>query len=175
MPFIPTELSGIPRLVEIDFLYFQKDLDTKVVQSMSITMRNYTEDEFGPDGKVDPNYTLKINYKALDYFNLTNTFQFDIPIYILLFNLVSILMILSMLCVWLLQLICSRAKVPPKIRFKHLFNVTFQAPASGVLLSCIPALLVGVATVFYRESTLFETVAASWTDLGSELSNKVIV
>ena len=36
-------------------------------------------------------------------------------------------------------------------------------------------MLIGVATVTYRESTLFETVAASWTDLGSELSNKVIV
>lgn len=47
--FIPESMTGIPRTVEIDFLYFQVDVDVKVVQSMTVYLKDYSEDEFYPD------------------------------------------------------------------------------------------------------------------------------
>ena len=70
------EQLGVPRLVEIDFLYYQKTTQEKIVQSMSVYLREYdgvdrngmTRDE------IDINYTIRINYVPLSYFNLINNF-----------------------------------------------------------------------------------------------------
>ena len=71
-----------------------------------------------------------------------NNFQFSVPIYVLLFNVVAIVLILGVLACWLLTLMCARVKDPPALRFKHLARVTFANPAVGTLLSCVPALIV---------------------------------
>ncbi len=43
--FIPIDTSGerIPRLVEVDFLYYQKTIDVKVVQSVKVYLKEYDE------------------------------------------------------------------------------------------------------------------------------------
>jgi hypothetical protein len=43
--FIPTDTTGerIPRLVEVDFLYYQKTIDVKVVQSVKVYLKEYDE------------------------------------------------------------------------------------------------------------------------------------
>ena len=62
VPFVPAQLEGIPRTAEIDVLYYQQSVDVKVIQSMTVYLKDYTEDEYGPDGEVDVTYQLKINY-----------------------------------------------------------------------------------------------------------------
>lgn len=54
--FVPGAMSGIPRRVEIDFLYYQQTVDIKVVQSMKIRMEDYSEDEFDADGNLNVEY-----------------------------------------------------------------------------------------------------------------------
>ena len=170
-------MGGIPRTVEIDFLYYQASLDTKFVQSMTVYLKDYSTDEFYDDDRetVNVEYKLKINYKPLDYFSLINTFQYEIPIYILLFNMVAIILILSVIILWLFVLMCTRMKKPPSVRFRHLARVTFSSPAIGVGLSMIPAILVATAAYEYQQSTLFADTPAEWTAMDDELSNKIIV
>ena len=156
-------------------LYYQQSVDVKVVQSMTVYLKDYTPDEYGPDGEVDVNYSIKINYRALDWFALVNNFQFTVPIYVLLFNMVAIVLILAVLVFWFLTLMCARIREPPALRFKHLARVTFTGPAVGTLLSCVPALIVCVGLRAYQGSTLFGTVPSNWMELGNELSNKTIV
>ena len=117
---------------------------------MTIYLKDYTDDEYYEDGvTVNTDYKLIFNYRPLDYFSLINTFQYDLPIYILLFNIVAIVLILIMIVLWLLVLMCTRMKKPPAVRFKHLAKVTFAAPAIGVGLSTIPAVLVGIGAYQY--------------------------
>lgn len=113
-------------------------------------MKNYSEGIYYEDSdEINTNYELKINYKPLDYFSLINSFQYDLPIYFLLFNFVSIIMIVATITLWLLVLACTRVKTPPSIRFKHLAKVTFTAPAVGVLLSAVPAMIVAGGAYYY--------------------------
>ena len=73
--FVPDAMSGIPRTVEIDFLYYQASLDEKFVQSMTVYLKDYSDDEYYEDGvTLNVDYKLKINYTPLDYFSLVNTF-----------------------------------------------------------------------------------------------------
>ena len=118
---------------------------------MTVYMKDYTTDAFYEDGsgEINVNYNLKVNYKPLDYFSLINSFQYELPIYILLFNMVSIILILSVITLWLAILLCARIKVPPSIRYKHLAKVTFTAPAVGVALSAIPAIIVAFGAYQY--------------------------
>ena len=117
---------------------------------MTVYLKDYSKDEFYEGtNELNVEYTLKFNYRPLDYFSLINTFQYELPIYILLFNMVSIILIISIILLWIIVLSCSRMKKPPSVRFKHLAKVTFTAPAIGVILSTIPAVLVGIAAYQY--------------------------
>lgn len=58
-----------------------------------------------PGQKAEVGYRLKINYKPLNFFNLINTFQFAFPIYILLFNLVALVLIMSVLTFWFIVML----------------------------------------------------------------------
>ena len=74
---------------------------------MTVYLKDYSKDEFYDDGvTVNRNYQLKINYNALNYFSLVNTFSFDIPIYVLLFTIVSVVMITMVLILWVIVLGC---------------------------------------------------------------------
>ena len=89
--------------------------------------------------------------------------------------MVSVVLILSVVVFWLAIIICSKKRDPPSIRYMHLMKVTFTAPAIGVTLSAVPAILVAIAAYQYQQSTLFADLPADWTMLGEELSNKVII
>lgn len=91
---------------------------------------------------ADPIYRLRLNYQALSYFALINSFRFPVPIFILYFMFISLVLILAIIVFWLVNLQFSTYKKPPALRFPHLARVTFLPPATGSLLASIPALLV---------------------------------
>ena len=120
--------------------------------------------------QIPTNYTLQIKYTPLDYFNLVNNFQFSVPIYILLFSLVSMIIIFGILVFWLTILALNRLKKPPNIRFFHLAKVTFIGPAFGSILSCVPVAIVGGLIVVYQNSSLFASLPADFSELGNTVS-----
>jgi hypothetical protein len=86
-------------------------------------MSVYLEDYDGLDREgmsredIPVDYTIKINYVPLSYFNLINNFQFSVPIYIVLFMLISSVIILAIIIFWLITLSFVRRKDPPALRF----------------------------------------------------------
>jgi hypothetical protein len=71
-----TGAEGVPRLVQIDFLYYQQTVDVKIVQSVNIYLLEY--DGLNRTGlsreEIPIEYTIEINYVPLSYFNLINNF-----------------------------------------------------------------------------------------------------
>jgi len=143
------------------------------MQSMTVYPKEYDGVDIETHkGDIDFKYTLKVNYVALDYFNLINNFQFSIPIYLLLFNLVAFIQLVGIVIYWLATLAIVRAVQAPKIRFKHLVLVTGTAPLAGSVIGMIPALVVAVWIYVFQQSTLFQDINANWLDMGNEISPK---
>lgn len=94
---------------------------------VSVYMKNYVEYREGID---TPIYYLNLNYEALSYFNLINTFQFSIPIYIVLFILVAIIQVMMIIIFWLFTFIfCPcllKYRRAPSLRFTHMTRVLFK-------------------------------------------------
>jgi hypothetical protein len=139
---------------------------------MTVYLKEYDGVNIETAKDIDTKYTLKINYVALDYFNLINNFQFSIPIYLLLFNLVAFIQLVGIVIFWLSTLAIKQAKEAPNIRFKHLVLVTGTAPLAGSLIGMIPALVVAIWIYIFQQSTLFQDVNANWTDMGNDISPK---
>jgi len=92
----------------------------------------------------------------MDYLNLVNSFMFTVPIYILLFMLVSVVLLVGIILFWIVNLQFSKVKHPPQLRFIHMSRVIFYPPALGALLSCVPALIVGAVLSFIQTSDYFD-------------------
>ena len=146
-----------------------------MIQSVNVYLKEYDEPLKGDEIDVPVGYRLKFNYKPLNFLNLINTFQFAFPIYILLFNLVSLILVLSILTFWMFVLLCSKVKKPPALRFKHISKVTFVAPIVGTLFSCVPAAIVAIVCIMYSRSSLFHNANSNWIDWGSTISNRDII
>jgi hypothetical protein len=174
--FVPGDNSGtkIPRLVEIDFLYYQKTADEKIIQSVNVYMKDY-DDPLQPGQVPEVAYNLRLNYKPLNFLNLINNFQFAFPIYILLFNLVSLILILAVLTFWLFVMLISRHKKPPALRFKHNAMHAFGPPVLGFAMSAVPLACACVLIVVFTRSTFGQSTAANWSDWGSSYSNRQII
>lgn len=150
----------VPTLVELNFFYYQKTRDIKLIAKVEVFLKEYKPYTAG----ADPVYRLRLTYQALSYFALLNTFQFDMPIYVVLFTFVSLVLVLGIIVFWLVNLQFSTFKRPPNLRFMHLARVTFAPPATGAVLASVPALLAAVGLAAVRGAQLFSDVSADWTE-----------
>ena len=126
--------------------------------------KNFVEGE-------DRQYELNVVYQAMSYFDLINNFQFSIPIYILIFMLVSMLILFCIIIIWFVNIKCSRVKNPPVIKFRHMAKVTFLPPTFGSVAASIPVLFASIGIKLLSQTSLFENTAAQWSALGSELTS----
>jgi len=164
-----------PQLVEANFYYYQKSKKIKLITQVEIRLKNYADyreqvnETTGEKYFIseDFEYNLQLNFEPLSYFNLINSFQFSLPIYILLFSLVSLVLILGIVVFWLLNIQCSQYKRPPSIRFFHMAKVTFRPPAIGTTLASVPVGIVAGLLKIMQESDLFIDTRANWSELGS--------
>jgi hypothetical protein len=119
---------------------------------MSVYLKEY--DGIDRDGmsreEIPIEYTIQINYVPLSYFNLINNFQFSVPIYIVLFLLISAVVILSIVIFWLFTLSFVKAKNPPALRFFQLAKITFKSPSIGCALSVIPVVFMVILMKMYQ-------------------------
>ncbi len=170
--FIPeVGSSGIPTVVELNLFYYQETRDVKRLSKIEVNLKNYTVFDSGDVGT----YTLMVNYEALSYFNLINSFQFSIPIYILLFILVSLVLILALIMFWLLNLQFSRIKRPPGLRFSHMARVIFKPPAVGSILGAIPVLIVAGILKMVQDEGFFDDIPVDWVNIDSDITEKELI
>jgi hypothetical protein len=54
-------------------------------------------------------YTIRLNYVPMSYFNLINDFQFSVPIYIVLFFMISVIVVLVIIIFWFITLTFVRS------------------------------------------------------------------
>ncbi len=106
--------------MRLQLRYNQISTTEKVIVKGNVFLEDFTT----PIEK-NPNYTLIIDFKAMDYLDLINAFQFDIPLYIFLFLLMCVVEILGIMFFWLFNKIISRVDNPPKLRIKQTFNIVF--------------------------------------------------
>lgn len=158
---------NVPTLVELNFFYYQKTRDVKLMSRVEVRLKEYRP--FVTSVGADPVYRLRLRYEALSYFDLINSFRFSMPIYTLLFALVSTLLVLTVVAFWLINLQFATFKRPPALRFTHLARVTFLPPAQGALVAAAPALVVAVGFRLLQGAQLFAEVAANWTDFPGEV------
>lgn len=144
------------------------------MSEVEIWLRDYKPFEGGED--ADPVYRLRLTYQALSYFALLNMYEFTLPVYFLLFLLVSLVLILIIIFFWLLNLQCATYKTPPQIRFRHMVRVTLGPPLWGAFLASVPSLLVAFSLSALQGAMLFSDVSADWTTFGGdEISPPLII
>lgn len=171
--FDPDGNPVVPTLVELNFFYYQQSKDVKLMSKVDVHLKEYRPFIASPGS--DPVYRLRLTYEALSYFDLINSLQFTVPIYILLFTFIAIVLILGAIVFWLVNLQFSTFKRPPAIRFMHLARVTFIPPATGALLACVPALLVAAFLQLLQFADVSAEINARWTDFGGEVTSKARV
>ena len=156
----------VPSVVTINFYYYQETKDVKLMSQVSVFLSNYTS----YTEEMRQLYTLVVNYEALSYFSLINTFQFSLPIYILLFSSVSFILMLSLISFWLLNLNFSKIRKAPYLRFKHMAKVIFVPPAKGTVLASVPALIIAGLLKFWQGKEVFYETNTNWSFLDEDLS-----
>jgi hypothetical protein len=144
---------------------------------MSVYLREYDGvDRTGMSrDEIDINYTIRINYVPLSYFNLINNFQFSVPIYIVLFMMISAIVILSIIIFWLITLTFVKSTDPPALRFFQLAKITFKAPSNGCLVSVVPVCFVVLLLRAYQQSELFADQPDNWLKVGIIMTVKDVV
>jgi len=157
----------VPSVVEANFYYYQSDKDHKKMTKIEVYLKDYVQ----YNETDEPVYTLKLNFEALSYFNLINSFQFSLPIYILLFSFVSLILLLGIIIFWLLNIqFCSKVKRPPALRFAHMAKVTFLPPAKGTLAASLPVVAAAFLMKAMQNMEMFSDVYANWAEFGSEIT-----
>jgi hypothetical protein len=138
---------------------------------MTIEMHDYQEVS-DQDQAV---YNLRLKYRAMNFFELINNFQFSTFSYILLFTLVALILLLAIIIIWAFNVLIARVKKPQMLMFKHMARCTIAPPTIGSVLASIPVLCsAGILQVF-QGLTLFDNIAPKWQDMGSELSSTEII
>ena len=120
--------------------------------------------------KIPIDYTLKLNFLALDYYGLIDNFQFTVPIYILLFMITAFAVFCGVFIAWLITLTCARNKNPPALRFFQIARVTATSPFIGGILASVPVLLVIILLQYFQGSNLFANNPGNWSDIGGDIS-----
>ena len=117
--------DGFPTTVQITILYYQVSSTTKRIVSVKGKLSDY---QASLKDSAKPEYTLDIIFRAMNYLELVNAFQFEYPIYILLFAIVAVATIFGVILFWSLNILLARPINPPIINFKHMIEVTFLPP-----------------------------------------------
>ena len=153
--FSPEGGSGIPTIVTMDLLYYQKDANTKLLVAAEVKLSAYSPNELT---SANPGYTLNINYRALGWFDLLNKFQFDISVYLLLFIFISFILLIFGYLVYRLHMCC--VKDPPILHFRFYLWVSSLPPTIGVVCASIPIIL--VAYTLDPITMSFSSISADW-------------
>lgn len=81
--------------------------------------------------------------------------------------MVSLILVITIIVFWLINLQFAKIKRPPSLRFKHMAKVVFLPPAYGNLLAAIPVMIVAGCLKFWQGSTILGTLADDYGAMGT--------
>ena len=158
--FIPQiEAVGIPMNVTLTIRYYQVDEYRKNLVKVSVTLDNYME-----TNSSRPSYTLTIDYKALNWFDLLNSFQFAIPAYIFLFIILAVAVVGVLSGIYWLHRIGFRIKEGPKVHFRMYWKTTAIPPTVGTAIGSIPVIVAALIIQFIRDNNPLVQISGNWSE-----------
>jgi hypothetical protein len=133
-PVIP-EFSA-PSSVVLGINYYQETKTTKRIITCDLELDGY-EVTASPDEPLG--YEMQIVVTPLEYFDLLNLFAFQLPLYIMLYVIISLGTLFSVALFWLVHRLLTRVKYPPPFRMFSYFRVASLPSLIGVLLMVLPS------------------------------------
>ncbi|CAM9147362.1 unnamed protein product, partial [Choristocarpus tenellus] len=127
----------------------------------------------------DYGFILEVQYTALTWLDLLNSFEFDSMVYMVFFTAVGILAVTEAAIVWGINRFLTKLRRPPPFHGSILFHLISEAPSEGIILALVPAIstvvfiwlwfgegsFVSSSDTMNRPSILnFEGIAGSWQD-----------
>lgn len=151
--------NQIPGQFNLLIKYNQLDVNTKKIVTASVTASNYKQKEPTTNG-----YKLVVTFEPMGYMDLINTFQFDTPIYLVLFIGLGLVTVIGILVIWLFNKFISRIENPPKLRLNQTFIVAFIPPIIGSLIATIPVVFYLYVFINLLTQSLFDQIQFSYDD-----------
>lgn len=151
--------SGVPTNVTLTIRYYQMDERRKNLVSVTVTLDGYNE-----TASTRPSYILTIDYQALNWFDLLNTFQFAIPTYIFLFVMLAVGLIGLLLAVYWLHRLAFRIIEGPKVHFRMYWKTTAIPPTLGTVIGAIPVIISALIIQFIRDNNPLIQISGNWSE-----------
>lgn len=109
-------------------------------------------------------YSVRVRYRAMNYFELINAFQLGLPINALFFTVIGALTFLAILLFWVVNIgIAKSVKRRASIKFCHYMKILIIPPLWGTIIASIPPTIIAfvISATF---SKILPTYSADWTD-----------
>ncbi len=89
-------------------------------------------------------YTLELKYVALDWWALSNAFEFKPMLYTVMFVVIGVVAITEGAILWVISRLLTRLRHPPPFHGMKLLYIISSSPIVGLLLVSIPCFLSAV-------------------------------
>jgi hypothetical protein len=122
----------MPRQLTFNVQYFQVDNYVKKIVLASMDGEEYDFDIYNTE------YTLSIDYHALDFFTLILQFAFDLPIFMALFVVIGLVTIGISAFSWIIVRLTTCLQNPPNLRIFGMLALIVPPPFAGTALGIIP-------------------------------------
>lgn len=172
--FIPdsSSIGGVPTTVEVNIRYYQKTPTQKKLITVEVLLKDYSLEEVNAEF---PGYTLKVSYKALGWFDLLNSFELGIPVYILIFIILVIIILSIIIAFYFLHLLVFKFKDPPAMHLRMYLASSAIPPALGTMYGSIPIFVVMFILVAVRDGEILPTLAGDWKDMTTPDTDQILV
>jgi hypothetical protein len=144
--------GGVPQKITLQIGYYQWSKAAKRLISAEYVYGELT----GTEAVIATNgsYTFTIEYLPLQYFDLLNLFAFSIPLYLVVYVIVSFIAISAVVIFWMFHRIFTKLEQPPPLRFLANIKMLVLPPVLGTFFSLIPPYML-VFVVWYALQTGF--------------------
>ena len=150
--------------------YYQVDKEQKRLVSFEIELSNYTKCKSEATSRFENEifYSVAVEYRGINYLELVNKFQFNLPIYVFVFSLISLLIIITILIIWFFIYLKSKLQKPPTFKLKF-FIINFIYPCiKGFTLAAIIASLIIVFSFILKSYGFMQNINVTFDDLQDE-------
>eukprot|EP01028_Stygiella_incarcerata_P012308 TRINITY_DN749_c0_g2_i1.p1 TRINITY_DN749_c0_g2~~TRINITY_DN749_c0_g2_i1.p1 ORF type:complete len:2498 (+),score=510.24 TRINITY_DN749_c0_g2_i1:515-7495(+) len=128
--------GGVPQKITLQIGYYQWSKTSKRIISAE-----YVYGDLSSSDTVMANngsYTFSVEYLPLQYFDLLNLFAFSIPLYLVVYVLVSFIAIAAVVIFWMFHRIFTKLEQPPPLRFLANIKMLVLPPVLGTFFSLVP-------------------------------------
>jgi hypothetical protein len=165
-------VGGIPTTVELKIRYYQITPTVKKLISVEVLLQDYSIQEVS---SPFPSYNLKVSYKALSWFDLLNSFELGIPVYMLIFIILVTIILIIIIVFYYLHLLIFKFKDPPAIHFRMYLASSAIPPALGTIYGSIPIFVMLFILVAVRDEEILKGLAGNWMNMTDPDPDQIII